>query len=226
MEQKLSTSICCRRNFSWNFIKLMTKKMKKKSANKKIIKLLEMKNKIKPSFHANVFPELSCELLPAKDGERINKWKYNVNSPIGTVMAYVHQMLLLSSSRHKHSLLTYLQSKRPRRLPQPHILIQQLGPLRWYGGDYTRNSPLWKDQTYSPGNIVYGLMLVNRDYGKIIVTYNTPNSHPFSNRKKIITINTIFPGTQIELFFGYDINLRAPVTGLRFWVYTLHQMLA
>lgn len=46
---------------------------KKKSANKKIIKLLEMKNKIKPSFHANVFPELSCELLPAKDGERINK---------------------------------------------------------------------------------------------------------------------------------------------------------
>lgn len=46
---------------------------KKKSANKKIIKLLEMKNKIKPSFHANVFPELSCELLPTKDGERINK---------------------------------------------------------------------------------------------------------------------------------------------------------
>lgn len=120
----------------WNWWR---RKWKKKSANKKIIKLLEMKNKIKPSFHANVFPELSCVLLPAKDGERINKWKYNVNSPIGTVMTYVHQMLLLSSSRHKRSLLTYLQSKRPKRLPQPHILIQQLGPLRWYGGDYTRN---------------------------------------------------------------------------------------
>lgn len=45
-------------------------------------------------------------------------------------------------------------------------------------------------------------------------------------RKNIKLRITIFAGTQIELFFGYDINLRAPVTGLRFWVYTLHQMLA
>lgn len=79
--------------------------------------------------------KVNMHICRLKMGERINKWKYNVNSPIGTVMTYVNQMLLLSSSRHKHSLLTYLQSKRPKRLQQPHILIQLLGPLRWYGGD-------------------------------------------------------------------------------------------
>lgn len=122
-------------------LKLDDEKNEKKIRKQEDNKTTQNEKKIKPSFHANVFPELSCVLLPTKKGERINKWKYNVNSPIGTVMTYVHQMLLLSSSRHKHSLLTYLQSKWPKRLPQPHILIQLLGPLRWYGGDcdYTRS---------------------------------------------------------------------------------------